>query len=115
MCDFTPKFDQLEHTRYCVVAYGAPERADIQIFLIAVWQPEGIAVRVHPQWESLVTDTDLGYVAELLADFAERARAAPADLYKQLCRLSVGSLLTADLDKGQAAELWKAFTPLVHR
>jgi hypothetical protein len=51
---------------------------------------------VHPDWRTFVQCDDLNYIESLLLDFSERAKSHPDALFKQLCNLGVGPILTQE-------------------
>lgn len=54
----------------------------------------GLRFLVDPGWRALVQAEDMEYLDSLLGDFLERAKKQPATLFKQLCSLAVGPLVT---------------------
>ncbi len=53
-----------------------------------------LRVLVHPDLSAMVQEQDFGYLQSLLQDFKERALLHPASLFKQLCSLGSGPLVT---------------------
>jgi hypothetical protein len=53
-----------------------------------------LTLYVDPKWREFVKETDRDYIEDLLKDFPERARQDPEALFKHLCSLGVGPLVT---------------------
>jgi hypothetical protein len=49
---------------------------------------------IHPEFRALLQDEDRAYFQALLIDLPERAKLQPDALFKQLCSLGVGPLVT---------------------
>jgi hypothetical protein len=49
---------------------------------------------IHPELREIVQNSDLHYLDDLLWDFVERARIDSGGLFKQLCSVGVGPLVT---------------------
>jgi hypothetical protein len=52
---------------------------------------------VHPDLRTVVAENDLPYLDSLLRDWVERTKLDPAALFKQLCSLGVGPLVTQEV------------------
>ena len=52
---------------------------------------------VHPELRAIVQPEDIGYVQALLQDFLERAKLDPNALFKQLCTVGIGPMVTGDI------------------
>lgn len=57
---------------------------------------ERLRLLVDPNWQQIVCADEWDHVIALLADFSERARDDPEYLFKQLCSLDLGPLITCD-------------------
>jgi len=51
---------------------------------------------VNPEWRIFVRGDDLCYLESLFFDFFERTQSDPEALFKQLCNLGVGPILTKE-------------------
>lgn len=86
--------------RVCVLGYRPHEvghiaGGDPEVIVIALMDEAGsLRFLVNPDIESIVLADDLTYIQSLLEDFIERAKYEPRDLFKQLCSLGVGPLVT---------------------
>jgi hypothetical protein len=57
---------------------------------------------VHPEWRTIVQGEDIGYFQSLLHDFLNRANQDPGALFKQLCSLGVGPVVTQEIGSNLA-------------
>jgi hypothetical protein len=70
------------------------------IVLFALWNEEGsLTLLVHPDLRSVVMKDDQAYFDSLLPDLVERSRLHPLALFKQLCSLGLGPLVTQEAGK----------------
>jgi hypothetical protein len=68
------------------------------VILLVLRDVEGsLRFLVHPNLRSLAHPEDLEYIESLLQDFVERARLHEEVLFKQLCSLQVGPLVTQEV------------------
>lgn len=86
--------------QFCALAYN-PQASTQFVFpthqiIIFLVQDQFMKLRilVSPEWQQIVQPKDYAYIAEILADFRERARSAPEALLEQASSLSVGPLVT---------------------
>lgn len=73
-----------------------------------------LAMRIRPDWREIVQGPDRNYIRELFNDFAVRAKYDPDGLFRQLCGLSVGPLVTLSVDSDldhqlEMRALWQDF------
>jgi hypothetical protein len=67
----------------------------VPIILIALKDDsENLRLLVDPKWRTIVQKEDLEYIGSLLTDFPNRAQLDSLALFKQLCLLDVGPLVT---------------------
>lgn len=89
-----------EQPQYCALEYvttmepGAPRTAK-HVILLVLKQADGVLrFLAHPNLQAVVEATHLDYVLSLLEDFAVRAQYDAEHLFRQLCSLACGPLLT---------------------
>jgi hypothetical protein len=109
--------------RFCTLAYipdakiEDPRQIGTKILLATAGEEEGLRLFVHPNLTEIVKPEDASFIEQLFEDFVQRAKDAPADLFEQLCSLSVGSLLTVDVgdlltSSSPLTEPYSQFVPL---
>jgi hypothetical protein len=57
-------------------------------------EKDKLRILVHPDLRTVVPEGDLEYLEAVLPDFLERAKLHPEALFKQLCSLGAGPLVT---------------------
>jgi len=72
---------------------------------------------VDPNWQSIVPKEDVQEIGLLLEDFAENARSNADALFKRICTLNFGYLVTVKVetrsgDPSAAVVLYPHFVPL---
>jgi predicted NAD/FAD-binding protein len=70
------------------------DRVAFIILLVLMDEKGTLSFHVHPDWRSVVQPEDSKYMESILDDFLERAKEQPTPLFKQLCSLGVGPLVT---------------------
>jgi hypothetical protein len=86
--------------QFCGLEYRPHGRSGItsraaQVVLIVLKDEEGnLSFFVDPELRTIVESEDLAYFESLLEDFREQAKLHPEELFKQLCSLGVGPLVT---------------------
>jgi hypothetical protein len=55
---------------------------------------------INPKWPEFVHEEDRKYIESLLKDLVERAQPEPEMLFKQLCSLGVGPIVTVEVRAG---------------
>jgi hypothetical protein len=83
-------------TRFCALEYAPQDSSKPRsIVLLALDNQRGkLRLLVNRDWRELAHAEDKDYLESLLEDLKERAGLAPESLFKQLCSLGVGPLLT---------------------
>jgi hypothetical protein len=88
----TPQFCALE---YVPTAEGGVTRTIKHVILLVVRQADGVLqFLAHPNLHKVVEVTRLTYVLSLLEEFLARAKSDSEQVFRQLCSLACGSLLT---------------------
>jgi hypothetical protein len=64
------------------------------IALVTLSEKDGMEIRVHPEWETIVQPVDREYLGSLYRDFRERIQSDPEALFRQLSNLAVGPVVT---------------------
>lgn len=82
--------------RFCALEYEAQGLSRVPFIILLVLEDAQGSLRflVRPDWRSVVQPEDSNYIESLLDDFLERAEEQPTPLFKQLCSLGVGPLVT---------------------
>lgn len=85
---------------YKPIDWRIAESQEAVLVLFALWNEEGsLTLLVHPDLRSVVMKDDYAYFDSLLPDLVERSRLNPLELFKQLCSLGVGPLVTQEAGK----------------
>jgi hypothetical protein len=115
----TSKATEIPRPRFCALGYRAQGRSEDGPIILLVIQDGSVSVRflVHPNWRAIVQAEDLDYIESLLLDFPDRAAMHWDALFKHLCSLRVGPLVTQETgesisDHPALFELCSAFAPL---
>jgi hypothetical protein len=70
----------------------------MKVVLLVLRDEEGeISFLVHPEWRRIVGNRDVEYFESLFQDFLIRAKVQPELLFKHLCGLCVGPLVTKEV------------------
>lgn len=92
--------DSPSQMRFCALEYW-PQNWEIAtstvapVILLVLRDEKGrLHIRIHPELHVLVHSEDLAFLESLLQDFTERAKLHPEELFKHLCSLGVGPLVT---------------------
>jgi hypothetical protein len=92
--------DSPSQMEFCTLEYrpqswkiDSPGAASV-VLLVLRDQKGCLHIRAHPKVGTVVGSEDLPLIRSLLLDFTERAKLHPAALFKQLCSLNVGPLVT---------------------
>lgn len=93
--------DRFKHPCFCTLEYR-PTTANLVepatgpvILLVHSTADGGLSLLVDPNWRAFVLDEDAWMLEELLRDFVQRARLDPCSLFKHLCGVNFGCLVTA--------------------
>jgi hypothetical protein len=88
---------------FCALAYR-PEDWDVAspriapiILLVLREQTGRLLFLVHPEVGTVVRGEDLVFIESLMHDLLERAKLHPDALFKHLCSLGVGTLMTQEV------------------
>jgi hypothetical protein len=101
------RLDKVSPFRYCALAYSKSETASLVNYdepvIVLLVQPEGgeLLLFLDPSWRAHVNPGDCQYFSELWADFVRRSQDQPDDLFRQLCSISIGPLVTAAVGNDQ--------------
>jgi hypothetical protein len=88
---------------FCTLEYRQRDRSAASsgvapvIVLVLRDTEGGLRLFEHPELRSIVREEDLVYLESLLDDFPKRAKLHPAALFKHLCFLGVGPLVTQEV------------------
>jgi hypothetical protein len=81
------------------------ESARGEVILVAVKREDGaVSLFSRSNLEQLVATRDRGYIEELLDDMVERAKDFPNELFEQLSNLSVGPVVSGEIELIEARE-----------
>jgi hypothetical protein len=91
------KASESRFVRFCVLEYRAQGLGKVApVFLFVLEDAEGsLRFLIRKDWRSIVRPEDAGYVNNVLVDSLERASEEPEPLFKQICSLGVGPLVTS--------------------
>ena len=87
------------------------------LILVVEDHGEGLRFSVSPRLSTIVAESDLPYIRDLLADFPELSRSDPTSLFEGLCSLTVGPLVaqrvgTIEADAEYIEQCCSGFLPL---
>ena len=94
------KQDEDSQCAFCALVYTPHDSSQASshaapTILLALRDREGnLRLLIHPEFRALLQDEDRAYFQALLIDLPERAKLQPDALFKQLCSLGVGPLVT---------------------
>jgi len=63
---------------------------------VLTYEDDSLTLLVDPDLRLVVTEDDHAYLDSLLPDLVERSKQQPLDLFKQLCSLGIGPLVTVE-------------------
>ena len=97
-----PEPDKISRPQFCALEYvptaetGA-KRTIKHVILLVVRQADGVLrFLAHPDLHQVVEVTRLTYVLSLLEDLLARAKSDSEQLFRQLCSLACGNLVTVE-------------------
>jgi hypothetical protein len=91
-------------SRFCALAYkpqpfrNIPSGLESVILFVLQDEAGDLHFLVSPKLDEVVQGDDIAYIDSLMGDFIERAKLHPGELFQQLCSLSVGPLVTFEVD-----------------
>jgi hypothetical protein len=90
------KSDESSQAQFCALEYRTPDWNKAGSIILFVFEDANGSLRlfVHPDWRRIILPADVDYIDSLFLDFLERAKLHPENLFKQLCSLGVGPLVT---------------------
>ena len=92
--------DESQKYQFCALDYRPQDRditsSRIAPVVLLVLRDEKGSLRflIHPELRAVVQESDWAYLESLLQDFLKRAKLHPEALFKQLCSLGAGPLVT---------------------
>jgi predicted component of type VI protein secretion system len=72
------------------------------ILLVLRDRQGGLRIQIHPDLRAVVQTEDLDYIEASLRRCLQRAKMHPMELFKQLCDLAIGSLVTHEVGRDLA-------------